>query len=389
MHGDSIVTTIFLVFAGAAVLSTIALYTRQSLLVAYMLLGLLLGPSVFNLASEMETVKQIGNIGIIFLLFLLGLNLHPQNMLHMLSKTLWVGLVSSIVFAAIGYAVSYAFGFSTVACIAVAAAMMFSSTIIGLKLLPTTILHHQHTGEVMISILLFQDILAIIVLLLLYAAGDAGISWMEVVKIMIGFPGLILAGFLVERYILQKLFMKFDRIQEYVFLLAVGWCLTMAEFAKLIGLSDEIGAFIAGVVLAASPIALYISESLKPLRDFFLVMFFFSIGASYDLSVLPEVWIPALILAVLMLAVKPVVFAGLLQKTKENASVSWEVGARLGQVSEFSLLVAYLSAANQLIEVNASYLIQTATLITFIASSYIVVLKYPTPLAMSDRMRKS
>lgn len=389
MHGDSIISSIFLVFAGAAVLSTIALYTRQSMLVAYMLLGLLLGPSVFNLAPETEVIKQIGNIGIIFLLFLLGLNLHPQNLLHMLSKTIWVGVVSSIVFAVIGFGISYAFGFSMVACIAVAAAMMFSSTIIGLKLLPTTILHHQHTGEVMISILLFQDILAIIVLLLLYAAGDAGISLLDIAKIVAGFPGLILAGFLIERYVLQKLFMKFDRIQEYVFLVAIGWCLTMAELAKFIGLSDEIGAFIAGVVLAASPIALYISESLKPLRDFFLVMFFFSIGANYDLSVLPDVWLPALILAALMLVVKPVVFGRLLSNAGETKPVSWEVGMRLGQISEFSLLVAYISAANQLIEVKASYLIQTATLITFIASSYIVVMKYPTPMAMSDRMRRS
>jgi len=199
----------------------------------------------------------------------------------------------------------------------------------------------------------------------------------------------VIAGFLIERYVLQPLFLKFDRIQEYVFLVAVGWCLSMAEIGKYIGLSDEIGAFIAGVVLAASPIALFISESLKPLRDFFLVLFFFSIGANFDLSVLPKVWVPSLIIAGLMLTLKPVVFAFLLKNTKEKSQVAWEVGVRLGQVSEFSLLVAYIAAANQLIEINASYLIQTVTLLTFIASSYITVIKYPTPMAISDRMRSN
>jgi len=389
MHDQSIITSIFFIFAGAAVLSTIALYTRQSLLVAYMFLGLLMGPSLFNLAPDTEEINQIGNIGIIFLLFLLGLNLHPQNLLHALRKTVWVGLASSILFGGIGFIVTYSFGYSFVACLVVACAMMFSSTIIGLKLLPTTILHHQHTGEVMISILLFQDIIAVIALLLLHSAGKAGISWLDIIKILAGFPALVIAGFLIERYVLQPLFLKFDRIQEYVFLVAVGWCLSMAEIGKYIGLSDEIGAFIAGVVLAASPIALFISESLKPLRDFFLVLFFFSIGANFDLSVLPKVWVPSLIIAGLMLTLKPVVFAFLLKNTKEKSQVAWEVGVRLGQVSEFSLLVAYIAAANQLIEINASYLIQTVTLLTFIASSYITVIKYPTPMAISDRMRSN
>ncbi len=389
MSGTSIISSIFLIFAGAAVLSTIALYTRQSLLVAYMLLGVLLGPAVLNLAPETETIKQIGDIGIIFLLFLLGLNLHPQNLLHMLSKTLWIGLISSLVFGALGFGISYLFGFSNIACLIIATAMTFSSTIIGLKLLPTTILHHQHTGEVMISILLFQDILAIAVLLLLYTAGEEGFNWLDGLKIIFGFPSLILAGFLVERYVLQKLFMYFDRIQEYIFLVAIGWCLSMAELAKYVGLSDEIGAFVAGVVLATNPIALYISESLKPLRDFFLVMFFFSVGASYDLRVFPEVWLPACILAGLILVIKPWVFSKLLVHTNEPQEVAWEVGVRLGQVSEFSLLLGYIATANRLIELKASYLIQTVTLITFIASSYWVVMKYPTPVTLSDRLRRN
>lgn len=388
MDNASIVFSMFLIFSGAAILSTLALFTRQSLLVAYMLLGMIIGPWGIALIADLRHIQQIGDIGIIFLLFLLGLNLHPQNLLHMLRKVVSIALFSSLIFGMLGFAVGYMAGFTQTESLVIAAAMMFSSTIIGLKLLPTTILHHQHTGELMISVLLMQDIIAIVVLLLLHGAGGEGLGLREVMLILLGFPGLILFAFLVERFVLVKLFSRFDQIQEYIFLIAVGWCLGMAELARIIGLSDEIGAFIAGVSIAASPIALYIAESLKPLRDFFLVLFFFAIGASFNFSYALTLAVPALLLAGVALLVKPVVFRYLFGRTNESSHVGWEVGFRLGQISEFSLLVAYVAIENELISVSASYLIQAATILTFVASSYIVVMKYPTPLAFSEKMRR-
>jgi Kef-type K+ transport system membrane component KefB len=388
MLGDTIVFSMFLIFTGAALLATAALMTRQSLLVVYMLLGVILGPWGLGWVSDAEVIKQTGDIGIIFLLFLLGLNLHPQNLWHMLRKVTWIALVSSLVFAAIGYGLAQLFGFNQVDSLVIGAAMMFSSTIIGLKLLPTTILHHQHTGEVMISVLLMQDIIAIFVLLLLHGAGGNSFNLWDVGLILFAFPSLFIVALLLERFVLVKLLSRYDRVQEYVFLLSIGWCLGFAELAHLVGLSEEIGAFIGGVSIAASPIALYISESLKPLRDFFLVMFFFSIGASFNLQYIHVVWLPALVLTALVLGLKPITFRYLLHHSKETKHIAWEVGVRLGQVSEFSLLVAYLAAEISLISASASYLIQATTILTFVASSYIVVLKYPTPMAFSDRMRR-
>jgi predicted Kef-type K+ transport protein len=154
------------------------------------------------------------------------------------------------------------------------------------------------------------------------------------------------------------------------------------------GLSDEIGAFIGGVALASNPISLYITDSLKPLRDFFLVIFFFTIGASFNFNYLSEVIKPALTLAIFMLLIKPVVFSWLLQRSGESKSTGHEVGVRLGQVSEFSLLVAFLALKIKLITPMASFVIQAATIITFIISSYWVVLRYPTPLASNDLLRR-
>lgn len=389
MHTD-LLFSLFLIFTGAACLSTAVLFTRQSLLVAYMLLGIITGPSVLGWVTDPALIKQTGDIGIIFLLFLIGLNLHPQKLFHMLRKATLITLLSSFLFGLVGFAVGLLFHFTTVESIVIAASMMFSSTIIGVKLLPTTMLHHKHIGEVMISILLLQDLVAIAVLFLFTMFGSSAENSENLLLSIISLPILLGLAVLVERYVINQLLARFDTVKEYVFLLTLGWCLGMAQLAVFMGQSAEVGAFIAGVALATSPVAYYISEHLKPLRDFFLVLFFFIIGANFDLSFLPKVIYPATILALLTIVFKPYLFQKLLLYTGETRAVAREVGLRLGQDSEFSLLIAYLAAEGglSLIGATANYLIQAMTLLTFFVSSYLVVLRYPTPVALTDKMRK-
>jgi Kef-type K+ transport system membrane component KefB len=308
---EQMVTSLFFIFFGAALLATLALFTRQSLLVAYILLGVLLGPYGLELVADPDLIAEMADIGIIFLLFLLGLNLHPQNLIHMLRSASLATLASTLIFGAFAWFVAYLFHFSIGDQAVIAIAMTFSSTIIGLKLLPTTVLHHQRMGEIVISVLLLQDLIAIVTLIILNAAGTVGISFSEIFWLAISLPGLGLFCFLTERYVMRPLLLRFDRIQEYIFLLAIGWCLGVAQLAHCMNLSYEIGAFIGGVSIATGPIALFISESLKPLRDFFLVLFFFALGAKFNLAILPSVWLPTLVLAFGLLTLKPVVFFGL------------------------------------------------------------------------------
>ena len=388
MPHDALINAIFLIFAGAAVLSTIALLTRQSLLVAYILLGVIIGPWGLGWVANADTVRTVGDVGIIFLLFLLGLHLPPQKLWHMLKKVSLVGLFSSLVFFIVGFIVAILFGYSMTVSIVIGAAMIFSSTIIGIKLLPTTVLHHRHTGEVMISLLLLQDLLAIVVLLLMRGMSGNNLIWQNVVIFLFGLPAILLFAFLFERFVLLKLFSRFDRIREYMFLLSIAWCLTMAQLANFFHLSSEIGAFVAGVTIASSPISLYIAESLKPVRDFFLVLFFFSVGAGFNIHYLSQVAIPAVLLALILLIIKPVVYRLLLRQVNETKQVAWEVGFRLGQISEFSLIIAFAALDSGLIGQAASYLIQAATIVSFVISSYLVVMKYPTPIAISDSLRR-
>jgi len=386
MNGDSILFSTFLIFTGAALFATLAMFARQALPLAYILLGMLVGPWGLGLVGDPAQIQDIAQIGIIFLLFLLGLNLKPQDLLHMFGKASAVTFISSALFAALGLAVAMAFGFAFGEALVIGAAMMFSSTIIGLKLLPTTMLHHQHIGEIIISVLLLQDLIAIIILLLVQGGG--GLSVGEMALLVIALPLLMTVAYLGDRFVLFPLIARFDTIQEYVFLLAIGWCLGLAELAGVLGMSHEVGAFIAGVSIATSPIAVFIADSLRPLRDFFLVMFFFSLGAGFELPAIGTVIVPALLLAGLSVAVKPGVFRVLLERAGETERRSREVGVRLAQISEFSLLISVAALASGLIGQRASYLIQLATLLSFALSSFYVVRRYPTPIAVSDKLRR-
>lgn len=391
MDGGSITFSFFLIFTGAAVFASIALYTRQPLIIAYIALGAAIGPYGLSMVTDLKLLSDIGHVGIIFLLFLLGLDMHPSALFATLRKSTVVGLASSAIFALMGFAVAYLFGFTLLESLVIGAAMMFSSTIIGIKLLPTTILHHRHIGELMIGLLLLQDLLAIITLMLLGAAGgevsEEAMLW-EILLPFLALPLLGAGAWLLVRYVLLKLITRFDRFHEYIFLVALGWCLGVAEVAELIGLSAEIGAFLAGITIATSPISQYIAVNLKPLRDFFLILFFFSVGARFELALLGSVLVPALLLSALVLGIKPVVYRFLLKGMSEKRVLAWDLGFRLGQASEFSLLIAYVAIANGLIGQSASLLIQATTIITLLASSYIVVLNYPTPIAISDRLRR-
>lgn len=384
---ESLSFAFFLIFAGAAVLATLALYSRQPLLMAYIVLGALIGPYGFALVTDVAALQQMAAVGIMFLLFLLGLDMQPAALLAVLRQASLVTVLSSLVFFGLGYVLAFLFGFNGRECLVVGLALINSSTIIGLKLLPTTVLHHKHMGELMVGLLLLQDFIALFILIALDALADGGASGFMLLRIMGGLPVLVLGAWLAVRYVMIPLYARFDRFQEYVFLMTIGWCLGIAQLAHVFGLSAETGAFIAGITLASHPISQYLALNLRPLRDFFLILFFFALGAGFDSSLLASIWLPSLVLALLVVTVKPVVFRLLLARLSETPSLAWDVGFRLGQISEFSLLIAFMALGNGLVGREAAHLIEATAILTFVISSYIVVFNYPNPIAVSEKLR--
>ena len=386
---ETVFQSFFLIFTGSAIIASMAIFGRQPLLVAYITLGALIGPYGLGWVQDVHLLSEISEIGIIFLLFLLGLDLQPKSLLRAFRKVTVVTLISSLIFACAGYLIARLFDFTTTESLIIGAAMMFSSTIIGIKLLPTTILHHRHIGEMMIGLLLMQDFLAIFVLLVLLSGDGGQINITQIGITLLALPLLILLAWGFVRWVLLKLIAKFDQMGEYIFLLAIGWCMGLSELAEVLGLSREIGAFLAGITIASSPISQHIALTLKPLRDFFLIMFFFSLGAGFNLGLLPEIALAAATLEVTMLILKPLIFRVLLERQSEKKVLAWDLGFRLGQISEFSLLIAYVAFNASLIGVMASHLIQAAAILTFLVSSYIVTFNFPNPIAVSEKLRRN
>lgn len=379
MYDEAVLYTFALIFGSAALLATLAMYARQSLIVVYMLLGMFLGPWGARMVDRPEIIAQSAHFGIVFLLFLLGLNLKPGTLIGLLRSALSVTLVSSFLFFTGGYAVAYAFGLPLVECLVVGVAMTFSSTIISLKLLPSRDLYKERIGEIIIAVLLVQDLLAIIALTLIQGLGQGDDPVRGLVLMLLALPGLFVAALIIERYVLDRFVARFDAVPEYLFLLAVGWCLSLAMIGEMTGLSAEVGAFIAGVSLATSRASRFFARRMQPLRDFFLVLFFFGVGASINLLTMQDIWIHAVTLALLMLVLKPWVFDWLLRRSGEDKWTASETGLRLGQASEFSLLLAFVAAQSGILSRPASDMIQLATIITFIVSTFIVNLRFVTP----------
>ncbi|MFT6975684.1 MAG: Kef-type K+ transport system membrane component KefB [Bermanella sp.] len=230
--------------------------------------------------------------------------------------------------------------------------------------------------------------IAIIVLLILGSYGSENPNDYVFLKALIALPILSVLAYACVKWVILPLLSKFDIFHEYIFLMAIGWCLGLAELANFMGLSKEMGAFIAGITLATHPVAQFMTDKLKPIRDFFLVLFFFTLGAGFELDVLAQVWPYALILSVAVIIIKPITFKFLLRRQSEKSSLSWDIGFRLGQTSEFSLLISYLALSTMIIGSEAAQTIQATAVITFILSTYIVIFKYPNPIAPSPKLRR-
>jgi Kef-type K+ transport system membrane component KefB len=384
---DHIILQFVLIYAGAALFATIFLYLKQPIIVAYIVLGMVVGPKGLGLINDADQIEQLARIGIILLLFLIGLNFQPQKLVGLLGRVGLLALGTCFIFMLLGLATAWSLGFPFIDSLIIGAAFMFSSTIVSLKLIPTTQLHHHHVGELMISVLLIQDVIAI-VLIVLVTEGNMDEVTVSVGLLLLKLILLSLVSFAIVRFVITRLFQKFDVIKEHTFVMTLGWGLLVAGAAEMLGLSLEMGAFIAGISLATVPIALVIAEELKPLRDFFLILFFFSIGAEFDLVVSQQLIVPGLVMTAVLMIAKPLIFNWGFRAIGEKPKIATQLGVRLGQASEFSLLVSFSALASGLIEERSSYLIQLVVVLTFVASTYWVVSAYPTPISYKFGERK-
>lgn len=375
-------TTISLIILSCGLLAWLTVILRQPVIVAYFVAGIGLGPPLLSLQeSFLPTFVDISSrLGVTLLLFLAGMVLHPDRILKFLHTSLLMMAASALLTWLLVFGLLYLWGLAPLQSHICGLATMFSSTILVVKLLPTTTLHQQRMGSLCIAILIAEDILAVVLLTLLQA-GQAATTGL-VHGALLPFKAVLLAvfSFIGERYLLRSMMRRADRYPEVLVILCLGWGLSWAALSETIGLSAEIGAFIAGVALARCKIAYILAEQLKPLRDFFLMFFFFTLGVRLDLSHVGTAWIPALLVALLIVVVRPVYGFFLLRFTGEEKAFARETALRLGQASEFGLIVVTVAFQTGYLEPRAASMIQIAIILSMVISSYFVSTHLPTPI---------
>lgn len=368
----SVFTQISLVIAVAAVVALIMRTLRQPLILGYILTGILVGPSVLDIVHAKDEFETFAEIGIALLLFIIGLGLNA-GVVKGLGKVSMVtaGLILiSVGFT--GHLVSLWLGFDNTTAIFLGIALFFSSTIIILKTLSDKHELGRLYGQVAIGVILVDDIVATlaIVAVAMLASGSTDVFTLAIlaVKAFLLGIGLYASG----RWIIPRLGKALAKSSELLFLFSIGWGLSVASLFEMAGMSHEIGALFAGVSLAGLPYATEMAAKLKPLRDFFIVLFFVTLGELFTFGALKDSLVPALILSLIVMIGKPIFVMTSLGFLKYTRLTSFKAAIHLSQISEFSIILIVYAASAQVVSEAAVPVITLVGLITIALSTYLM-----------------
>lgn len=346
---------------------------RQPLLVGYILTGIVVGPAVLGLVNNPETIRVMGEFGIALLLFIVGLGLNPKEIKEVGRVAVLTGLGQVIFTSSIGFAIVRALGYGPVPALYIAIALTFSSTIIILKLLTDKREQNQLFGKISIGFLLVQDFVAAFALLVASASAQGSFSLDQLAQLSLRGVFIIGLVILLATTVVSRLTTFLSRSQEMLFLFAIAWGLGIGALSLETGFSLEIGSLIAGVALASMPYAQEVSSRLRPLRDFFIVVFFIALGANLQLGSLgPLIW-QAIGLSIFVLIGNPIIvmiIMGLLGYTKRT---SFKAGLTVAQISEFSIIFVLLGQRNGQLTESVVSLVTVVGIITIAASSYMII----------------
>lgn len=357
----------------ASILALLAHRIKQPLIIAYILAGLLIGPSVLDFAQNTELMHTFSEVGIAFLLFLVGINLDWRRIKDVGPVAILAGMGQALVTSGVGYLIGLALGFGTMTSVFLGVAFAFSSTIVVVKLLADKEDLERLYGRISIGILIVQDLLAMVILLVLGALRDNG-SIGELLTASL-FKAIIVLGVLwiVARYILPRMFRYAARSQELLFLTAIGWCFVVASILFFLGFGIEIGALLAGISLAGTGFNREIESKIKPLRDFFLIIFFIVLGTNLTFTSLGGVLLPSVIFSAFVLIGNPLIVVLLLRVMGYHPRAGFLTGTTVAQISEFSFIVLAGGIAAGLIGDEILPMATIVGLLTIAASSYLIM----------------
>ncbi|MFN6945643.1 MAG: cation:proton antiporter [Cytophagaceae bacterium] len=374
----------------AAAVGAIGRLLKQPLIVSFIAVGIIVGPSFFDLITLHEQISLLAEIGIAILLFAVGLKLDLTLIKSTGKVALMTGMGQVIFTSVFGYLIGLLLGYSHISALYIAIALTFSSTIIVVKLLSDKKEIDSLHGQISIGFLIVQDIVVVLLMIVLSAFGagadqDDTLAAMAVVFVK-GIIMILTLGLLMK-FVLPYLSNELAKSQELLVLFAIAWAVTLAALGDYIGFSKEVGAFLAGVSLASTSYREVISGRLISLRDFLLLFFFINLGAHLDLSLLgAQIW-PALLFSLFVLLGNPLIVISIMGLMGYRRRTGFLAGLTVAQISEFSLILAALGFSLGHIDSETVGLITLVGLITIGLSTYMILYSHPLFEKLSTILR--
>ena len=362
----------------AAVIGFFGVLLRQPMIVSFIAVGVLAGPSVLNIVQSHEHIELLAELGVAVLLFLVGLKLDLKLIRTLGPVALATGLGQVAFTSFLGYLLGIALGLDTVTSLYVAVALTFSSTIIIVKLLSDKREVDSLHGRIAVGFLIVQDLVVVLAMMVLSALGvgaQAGAGDFALERIgSVLLYGLIMLGFvlLFIRYLATPLVSRIARSQELLITFAIGWAALLAAIGSQLGFSKELGGLLAGISLASTPFREAIVARLASLRDFLLLFFFIALGLQLDLGLLGSQVTPALIFSVFVLVGNPLIVMAIMGSMGYRKRTGFLAGLTVAQISEFSLIFMAMGLSLGHVSAESLGLVTLVGLITIAMSVYMI-----------------
>lgn len=372
MHSANIFTELSLVLVVVAGISIVMRLLKQPLILGYILAGILVGPLLLDLIHAKEAFEGFSEIGIALLLFIIGLGMNAAVIRSLGKVSLVTAAAIFTLVGGLGVAATSAFGFDIQTALVIGVALFFSSTIVILKVLSDKREISRLHGQIAIGVILVDDIVATLAMVAVAAASNGSLGANDLLLLGVKAIGLGLLLYVVGAHVIPRFSKMLAKSQELLFVFAVAWGFGVSTLFGAAGFSHEVGALFAGVALASLPYAMEMSTRLKPLRDFFVVLFFVSLGETFVFDDFASTIIPAVILSAIVLIGKPIVTMASLGALGYTKLTSFKAGIHLSQISEFSIVLVVLAIQTELINARAGSIITLVALITIALSTYLM-----------------
>lgn len=367
--------SVALILALAVAAGAIAKLLRQPVVVSFIIVGILAGPTAFNLVEGAEEIRLFAKFGIAILLFLVGLKL-DFHMIRSTGKVALVAGLSQVAFtAAVGFGIAMLFGFEATTAFYIAVALTFSSTIIIIKLIGDKRELDTLYGRIAVGILIVQDILVVAAMVVIVTIGNPGEGSVVTDLVVTLASSAVFLGVIAfaSKFVLEKVLDWISKSPELTLLFGVAWAIVLAAISILIGLSMEIGAFVAGVSLASTAYRESLGARMVSLRDVMLLFFFIELGASLTFAdALGQLW-PAIVLSVFVLVGKPLIVFAIMGWMGYRSITSFRTGVALAQISEFSLILIALGYSLGQVDSAVLSLVTLVAVFTITVSSYLIL----------------